>query len=60
MKGSVVLLFFFFMPPSFSMGVCVWGGGGGGEHIVSPLSVRPVRNTNGFRGISFDKIGVLD
>ena len=36
-------------------------------HIVSPLSVRmsvpsvrPVRNTNGFRAISFEKIGVLD
>ena len=33
-------------------------------HIVSPLSVRtsvrPVRNTFGFRAISFGRIGVLD
>ena len=43
------------------------GGGGGGEgweHIVSPLSVhtsvRPIRNTFGFRAISFERIGVLD
>ena len=40
-----------------------WGGGGGG-HIVSPLSVRtsvrPVRNTFGFRAISFERIGVLN
>ena len=49
-----------FMPPPFSMG----------GHIVSPLSVRtsvpsvhplrPVRNTFGFRVISFERIGVLD
>ena len=45
------------MPPPFSM----WG------HIVSLLSVctsvrpiRPIRNTFGFRAISFEKIGVLD
>ena len=35
-----------------------------GGHIVSPLSVRtsvrPVRNTNGFRAISFERIGELD
>ena len=39
-----------------------------GGHIVSPLSVRtrpsrpvrPVRNKNGFRLISFEKISVLD
>ena len=47
------------------------GGGGGGGHIVSPLSactyvrpsrpsLRPVRNTFGFRAISFERIGVLD
>ena len=45
-------------------------GGGGGAHIVSPLSVHmsvpsvrpvhPVRNTNGFHAISFEKIGVFD
>ena len=36
-------------------------------HLVSPLSVRtsirpvrPVRNTNGFRSIYFEKISVLD
>ena len=49
------------MPPPFSMG---------GGHIVSPLSVhtsvssvlsvRPVRNTFGFRAISFERIGILD
>ena len=40
---------------------------GGGGDIVSPLSVgtsvpsvRPVRNTNGFRVIASEKIGVLD
>ena len=42
------------MPSPFSMGA----------HIVSPLSVRPsvrpVRNTFGFRAISFERIGVLD
>ena len=49
-----------------------WGVGGEevGGHIVSPLSkstyvcpsrpVRPVRNTFGFRAISFERIGVLD
>ena len=37
-----------------------------GVHIVSLLSIRtslpvhPVRNTNGFHAISFEKIGVLD
>ena len=51
------LIYFIVMPPPFSMGV----------HIVSPLfvrmsvpSVHPVRNTNGFHAISFEKIGVLD
>ena len=36
-----------------------------GVHIISPLSVRtsvrhvcPVRNTNDFRAISFEKIGL--
>ena len=49
------------MPPPFS----VWEGGGcggsWGVDLVSPLSertsvpsVRPVRNTNGFRAISFE------
>ena len=49
------------MPPPFPMG----------GHIVSLLSVctsvrrsspsiRPVRNTFGFRAISFERIGVLD
>ena len=51
------------------MDVCDWGAGGGGggkggaEHIISPLSVRtsvPLRNTNGFRLISFEKVSVLD
>ena len=40
------------MPLPFSMG----------GHIVSPLSVGPlrsVRNTFGFRAISFGRIGVL-
>ena len=45
-----------FMPPPFIMG--------GGGHIASPLSihtyVRPIRTKNGFRGISFENIGVLD
>ena len=51
-KGAAV----FFMPPPCSME----------RHIVSPLSirpvctVRPVRNTNCFRAIPFEKIGVLD
>ena len=31
-----------------------------GGHIVSPLSVRPVRMKNSFRAISFENIGVLD
>ena len=57
------------MPPPFSMWVVVVVGGGGG-HIVSPSvrtyvhpwvpSVRPVRNTNGFRAISFERLSVLD
>ena len=46
-----------------------WGGvGGGGGNIVSPLSIctsvpyvtQMVCNTNGFRAISFERIGVLD
>ena len=52
----VAILKIYFMPPPFSMGV--------GGHIVSPLSVctsvRPVRDTFGFRAISFERIGVLD
>ena len=52
-------VFSVFMPTPFSM-----GGGGGGGHIVSLLSVRisvrPVRNTFGFRAISFERIGILD
>ena len=50
------------MPPPFVMG--------GGGHIASPLSIRtyirashtscPVRTKNGFQGISFEYIGVLD
>ena len=55
----------FLYPRHFQLGcVCVGGGGG---HVVSPLSVRtsvpylrPVRNTNGFRAISFEKIGIID
>ena len=53
------------MLPPFSMGV-----GGVAEHIVSPLSVRtsvpfvrpstPSVRKNGFRSISFEKIGVLN
>ena len=46
------------MPPPFSMG---------GIYVVSPLSlrtsvpcVRPVRNTFGFRAISFERTGILD
>ena len=57
----------FIMPPPFSMWWWWGGGGGGGRHIVSPLSARtsvpsvgPVRNTIGFRAISFERIGVLD
>ena len=50
----------FFMPPPFSLGSCR----GVVEHVVSPLSihmsVRPVRNTNGFGAISFEKIGILN
>ena len=48
------------------MCVCVGGGGGGGGGYsitavrTSVPSVHPVRNTNGFRAISFDKIGILD
>ena len=52
--------FYFYAPAIFN-------GGGGGGHIVSPLSVRtsvpsvrPVRNTGGFRAISFERIGILD
>ena len=37
---------------------------GRGEAVYSITAVRtyvrPVRNTNGFRAISFEKIGVLD
>ena len=34
----------------------------GGAHSITTVhtSVRPVFNTNGFRAISFEKIGVLD
>ena len=58
-----------FYAPTIFNEVCGWEEGGGGEHIVSPLSVRtsvqsiclvrpirPVRNTNGFRAISFEKM----
>ena len=54
-KSGYQVNIFYALP--FSMGV----------HIVSPLSVsmsfpsvRPVRNTNGFHAISFERIGVLD
>ena len=51
------------------LNVCVCGGGGvgvgeGGRwrsySITAVRPVRPVRNTNGFRAISFEKLGVLD
>ena len=48
--------------PDFVYAPAIYNGGGG--HIASPLSihtyVRPVRTKNGFRGISFENIGVLD
>ena len=53
---------FLIIPPPFSMGV------GAGAYSITAVRtyirpfrpVRPVRNTNGFRAISFEKIGVLD
>ena len=50
------------MPPPFSV------GGGGGSYSITTVRtyiclsrpVHPVCNTNGFRAISFKKIGVLD
>ena len=57
------LSFFFFMPPPFSMAraysitaVCMY------VHLVSPSvrPIHPVRNTDGFCAISFERIGVLD
>ena len=50
------------MPPQFSMGGGGgWGGGRGAFSITTVrMYVRPVRNTNGFRAMSFEKIGVLD
>ena len=49
------------MPPPFSMGGG-GGGWGGGAYSVTAVRtyIRPVCNTNGFRAISFEKIGVLD
>ena len=45
---------FLLCPPPFSMGL--------GAYSITAVrtNVRPVRNTNGFRAISFEKIGVLD
>ena len=39
-----------------------WGAGGGGTYSITAVRtyVRPVRNTFGFRAISFELIGVLD
>ena len=44
------------MPPPFSMG---------GAYSITTVRtyvrpVRPIRNTNGFRAIFFERIGVLD
>ena len=52
-----------FMPLPFAKGGGV--GFGGGAYSITAVrtyvpTVRPVRNTNGFRAISFEKIGVLD
>ena len=41
------------MPLPFSMG---WGG----AYSTYVRPVRPIRNTNGLRAISFEEIGVLD
>ena len=44
--------------------MCGGGGGGGGGGAYSITAVRtyihPIRNTNGFCTISFEKIGILD
>ena len=52
-RQNILCFFFVFMTPPFSIG----------GHIVSPLSVRtsvrpvrPVRNTFGFRAISFERL----
>ena len=49
---------FFCTPAIFN----VARGGGGSAYSITAVRtyVRPVRNTNGFRAISFEKIGVLD
>ena len=49
-------------PRHFQCGGRGVGGGGGGAYSITVvcLYVRPVPNTNGFRAISFEKIGVLD
>ena len=53
--SSILPNHIFYAPAIFNGG---WGGGG---HIASPLSVRTsVRNTFGFRAVSFERIGVLD
>ena len=43
-------LYHFYAPAIFN------GGGGAYSITVVRMSVRPVRNTNGFRSISFEKI----
>ena len=69
-KMCLVWISFMFISTCF-YAPTIFNGGWDGELIVSPLSVctsvppdrpsvHPVRNTNGFCAISFEKIGVLD
>ena len=51
-----------YAPAIFSVGGGGGGGGRGGAYSITTVCtyVRPVHNTNGFRAISFEKIGILD
>ena len=53
------------MPPPFSVAGTGWGRGAYsitavGTYVCPVRPVHPVRNTNGFCAISFEKIGILD
>ena len=57
---SISRLMFFYAPPPPHHAIFNWGAYSITAVRTYVRPVRPVRNTNGFRAISFEKIGVFN